>query len=144
MADRLKSVGLSSGEGRWNKFMSKYMQLSLKHVAEGGSLAEEVISTVRTAQAFGTQEILSNLYDSHIAHSQVVEAKSALVHGIGLSVFFFVIYSAYALAFSFGTTLIIHGHGTVGIVVNVFIAILIGSFSLVMLAPDSQGKSLTR
>ncbi|KAI0252878.1 ABC transporter type 1, transmembrane domain-containing protein, partial [Lactifluus subvellereus] len=37
------------------KFISKYMQLSLKHVAEGGTLAEEVVSTIRTAQAFGTQ-----------------------------------------------------------------------------------------
>lgn len=120
-----------------NSFLTR---ISLKHVAEGGSVAEEVISTIRTAQAFGTQKILAELYDSHIEQSHVVDVKAAVVHGCGLSVFFFVIYSAYALAFSFGTTLLIHGHATVGIIVNVFIAILIGSFSLALLAPEMQGE----
>lgn len=126
-----------------NKFVSKYMQsvpspfspsfphtlhrLSLKHVAAGGTLAEEVISTIRTAHAFGTQKTLSSLYDVHVQQAHVVDAKSATFHGAGLAVFFFIIYSAYALgthfpsstyfvtnsllAFQFGTTLINEGHG---------------------------------
>jgi len=49
-----------------------------------------------------------------------------------------VIYSAYALAFSFGTTLINEGHANAGAVINVFLAILIGSFSLALLAPEMQ------
>ncbi|EGO23855.1 hypothetical protein SERLADRAFT_450147 [Serpula lacrymans var. lacrymans S7.9] len=121
-----------------NRFVSKYMQLSLKHVADGGTLAEEVISTVRTAQAFGTQKILSALYDGHIEGSRVVDSKAAIWHGGGLAVFFFVIYSAYALAFDFGTTLINDGHANAGEVVNVFLAVLIGSFSLALLAPEMQ------
>lgn len=125
-----------------NKFVSKYMQRSLQHVAEGGSVAEEVISTIRTAKAFGTQNILASIYDSHILKAHIVDVKSAVIHGCGLSVFFFVIYSAYALAFQFGTTLVIEGHATVGIVVNVIIAILIGSFSLALLAPEMQGMSI--
>jgi ATP-binding cassette subfamily B (MDR/TAP) protein 1 len=133
-------IGISGG--LMNKFISRYMQLSLKHVAEGGSLAEEVISTIRTAQAFGTQSILGSMYDVHINKAFIVDYKAAATHGIGLSVFFFVIYSAYALAFQFGTTLIIEGHATAGQVVNVFFAILIGSFSLAMLAPEMQGTSL--
>jgi ATP-binding cassette subfamily B (MDR/TAP) protein 1 len=84
-------------------------RLSLKHVAEGGSLAEEVISTIRTAQAFGTQKILGSMYDVHIGKAHAVDYKAAIVHGGGLSIFFFVIYSAYALAFQFGTTLINEG-----------------------------------
>ncbi|KAF8149154.1 P-loop containing nucleoside triphosphate hydrolase protein [Crassisporium funariophilum] len=121
-----------------NKFISKYKQLSLKNTAEGGSLAEEVISTVRTAQAFGTQTTLGRLYDHHINESLKVDIKAAVWHGRGLAVFFFVIYAAYALTFSFGTTLINSGHATPGSVVNVFLAILIGSLSLVLLAPEMQ------
>ncbi len=100
-----------------NKSISKYMQyvcssvrfvsiselhgrLSLKHVADGGSVAEEVISTVRTAQAFGTQRILSSLYDVHVQKSNVVEIKAAMWLGGGLSIFFFCIYSSYALGMS--------------------------------------------
>jgi len=85
--------------------------MSLKHVAEGGSLAEEVISTIRTAQAFGAQKFLSNLYDKHIEGSRTVDSRAAIWHGGGMATFFFVIYSAYALAFDFGTTLINEGYG---------------------------------
>ncbi|KAG1745981.1 P-loop containing nucleoside triphosphate hydrolase protein [Suillus paluster] len=121
-----------------NRFVSKYMQMSLKHVAEGGTLAEEVISTVRTAQAFGAQKFLSSLYDKHIDGSRIVDSKAAIWHGGGLACFFFIIYSAYALAFDFGTTLINEGYANAGAVVNVFLAILIGSFSLALLAPEMQ------
>lgn len=103
--------------GIMNKFISNYMQyvtkpsfpverltlyvrLSLKHVAEGGNMAEEVISTVRTAQAFGTQAILAGLYDAFIDKSLNVDMKAAIWHGGGLGVFFFVIYSAYGLGTS--------------------------------------------
>lgn len=36
--------------------MKKYTQNKLDKVAEGGSLAEEIVSSVRTTQAFGTQK----------------------------------------------------------------------------------------
>jgi ATP-binding cassette subfamily B (MDR/TAP) protein 1 len=130
--------------GVMNKFVSGYMQLSLKHVAESGTVAEEVIATVRTAQAFGTQKILSELYDTHIAKSRQADLKAASWQGGGLACFFFVIYSAYALAFSFGTTLINRGQANAGTVVNVFLAILIGSFSLALLAPEMQAVTRGR
>jgi len=72
-------------------------RISLQHTAEGGSLAEEVISTVRTAQAFGTQKTLGALYNQHINESLRVDLRAAIWHGGGISVFFFVIYAAYAL-----------------------------------------------
>jgi ATP-binding cassette subfamily B (MDR/TAP) protein 1 len=83
-----------------NVLSSSERRLSLKHTAEGGSLAEEVISTIRTAQAFGTQTILGRLYNDRIDESLKVDMKAATWHGGGLAVFFFVIYSAYALGTS--------------------------------------------
>ncbi|KAJ7087513.1 P-loop containing nucleoside triphosphate hydrolase protein [Mycena epipterygia] len=121
-----------------NKFMTRYMEITLKSVAESGSLAEEVISTVRTAQAFGTQKILSTLYDRRTGPSHEADLKGATLHGATLPIFFFTIYNSYALAFSFGTTLIDSGHTTPGAVVNVFMAILIGSFSLATLGPNME------
>ncbi|THH26451.1 hypothetical protein EUX98_g7736 [Antrodiella citrinella] len=121
-----------------NRFAGVYMQQSLKHGADSGTLAEEVISTVRTAKAFGTQTILSDLYDTHIYKARTADLKSAAWHGAGLAVFFFVIYAAYGLAFSFGTTLIDHNEATPGIVINVFLAVLIGSFSLALMGPEMQ------
>ncbi|KAB5595943.1 Leptomycin B resistance protein pmd1 [Ceratobasidium theobromae] len=131
--------------GIMNKFVSTYMQLSLQAVsASGGTLAEEVISTVRTAHAFGTQMTLAQRYDVHINNAYGLDNKAAVIQGCGLGVFFFVIYGAYGLAFYYGTTLIIQGHADAGTVVNVFIAILIGSFSLAMLAPEQQAVSQAR
>jgi hypothetical protein len=51
---------------------------------------------------------------------------------------------SYGLAFSFGTTLLLRGEINVGIIVNVFLAIMIGSFSLVMLAPEMQAVANAR
>lgn len=70
----------------------------MKHIAQGGSLAEEVISTIRTAQAFGSQKTLSGLYDGHVDQAHKVDLKAAIGHGAALSVFFFVIYAGYALS----------------------------------------------
>ncbi|OAX43170.1 P-loop containing nucleoside triphosphate hydrolase protein [Rhizopogon vinicolor AM-OR11-026] len=127
-----------------NKFMSKYMLLSLKHVAQAGSLAEEVISTIRTAQAFGTQKILSGLYDKNINISRLADFKTSIWQGAGFGCIMFMIYSAYALAFDFGTTLINEGYATAGEVVNVFFAIFIGSLSLALLAPEMQAITRAR
>ena len=110
MSSILPCIAIAGGV--MNKFISSYMQMSLQHVAEGGTLAEEVISTVRTAQAFGTQHVLADLYDERVYKSRAVDLKAAVWHGCGLSFFFFVIYGAYGLAFNFGTTLINHGEGT--------------------------------
>jgi len=76
-----------------NIFMSKYKLASLGHIAEGGSVAEEVIGTIRTAQAFGSQSVLLGMYNTHITKSSILEKKVAVVNGLGLGVFFFVIYS---------------------------------------------------
>ncbi|PPQ83491.1 hypothetical protein CVT25_006981 [Psilocybe cyanescens] len=119
-------------------FAVRYKQASLKHVAEGGSLAEEVISTVRTAQAFGTQSILAGLYNFDIQKALKVDMKASVANGAGLGLFFFVLYSAYGLAFSFGTTLVNSGHITGGAAINVFMSILIGSISLALLSPELQ------
>lgn len=99
--------------GLMNKFISKYMQESRKYVAEGGSIAEEVISTIRTSHAFGSQNTLQSLYAARVANARTVDLKGAVWQGGALGVMFFAIYASYALAFQFGTTLINSGEGTV-------------------------------
>jgi ATP-binding cassette subfamily B (MDR/TAP) protein 1 len=88
-------------------------------VAQGGSFAEEVISTIRTAKAFGNQSRLGAVYDSHVAQSYIADVKGAMVTGVGISCFFFFVYGSYGLAFNFGTTLLLHGYGNVGTIINV-------------------------
>ncbi|KAF8335497.1 P-loop containing nucleoside triphosphate hydrolase protein [Cantharellus anzutake] len=120
------------------KFVARYMQKSREALATGGSFAEEVISTIRTAHSFSTQLVLGKKYDTHVDEAFKYDLRAAAATGLGVGSFFFTIYASYSLAFSFGTTLVLRGEANVGIVVNVFMAILIGSFSLAMMAPEAQ------
>jgi ATP-binding cassette subfamily B (MDR/TAP) protein 1 len=100
----------------------------MQHVADGGTVAEEVISTIRTAHAFGTQIILGKLYNSHADKAGVADIKAANWQGGGMAAISFVIYAPYGLskcptlqrsasayfidlAFYFGTRLINSHHG---------------------------------
>jgi ATP-binding cassette subfamily B (MDR/TAP) protein 1 len=69
----------------------------LKHTAEGSNVAEEVISSIRTAHAFGTQKILSRVYDSHVKKAFHFDAMVALTWGLGMPAFFFTNYATHAL-----------------------------------------------
>ena len=95
-------------------------------MAQGSSFAEEVISTIRTAKAFGTQFRLGAAYDSHVSKSYIADVKGGMVTGIGVACIFFFVYASYGLAFSFGTTLILQGHGDVGTIFNVYVLCLFG------------------
>lgn len=62
-----------------SRFMVKYKTAQLKHVAESGSIAEEVISTIRTAQAFSTQSKLAAIFDVHVLAGIGIGYKQAIV-----------------------------------------------------------------
>ena len=79
----------------------KYFRLSLKEIAEGGSLVKEVISTIRTAQAFGTHPILEGLYNKYVSRALTVNLKAAHWQGLSFTIVFFIMYSAYALGWPF-------------------------------------------
>ncbi|TRM57258.1 P-loop containing nucleoside triphosphate hydrolase protein [Schizophyllum amplum] len=130
--------------GILNYFTTKFVQRTTKHTADAGTVAEEVISTVRTAKAFGTQGTLAGMYGRHIELAYNEDLKNSIVQGMSSSAFFFIIYSSYGLAFSFGTTLILHGRADPGVVINVFFAIFIGAFSIALLAPEMQAISQAR
>lgn len=119
-----------------NVFVSRFHQVELEYVAHGGSLAEEALSTVRTAKAFGAESRLVDLYDESNKLTTRQGIRKAIMQGGGLGAFFFIIYSAYALAFYFGSKLIASGEIAPGVVMNVIFSILIGAFSMAMLAPN--------
>ncbi|KAH6896470.1 P-loop containing nucleoside triphosphate hydrolase protein [Coprinopsis sp. MPI-PUGE-AT-0042] len=119
-------------------FSARYIQHSLTAVAQAGTFAEETISSIRTAQAFGIQGTLSSLFYSYVLPSKKADLKASIWTGVGSCCFIFVIYAAYGLAFSFGTTLINNNQADAGQVVNVIFAIIIGSFSLTLITAELQ------
>ncbi|TXT11166.1 hypothetical protein VHUM_01917 [Vanrija humicola] len=121
--------------------MTKFTTKSLSYVGKAGTLAEEVVSSIRTVHAFGTGKVLGQRFDEQIELSRKAGIKGSVIEGTGLSVMFFSIYAAYALAFVYGGVLVAQGKADVGIVINVFMAILIGSFSMAMISPELQAVS---
>ena len=69
-------------------FTTKYKEAALHQVAESGSLAEEVISSIRTAQAFGSQKKLAAKFDKQVDIALVVGSKQSVVMALGLGVMF--------------------------------------------------------
>ncbi|KAL0955118.1 hypothetical protein HGRIS_004034 [Hohenbuehelia grisea] len=136
--------GMMLAGGSMNALLSKLTPITLTHVADGGTLAEEAFSNIRSAQAFGSQNILSALFQSHVDKAKKIEIKASIIQGIGVSAMFFVIYAAHALAFSFGTTLINANHGTAGEVVGVFMSILLGSAMMSLIPTEMQAITTGR
>lgn len=66
-------------------------------VASAGTIAEEVISAIRTTQAFGTQRVLADKYSIPIEYARDASLKAAVWRGGSVAAFYFVIYSGYAL-----------------------------------------------
>lgn len=121
-----------------SRFIQKYSKQNLDFYSKGGTLVEEVISSIRITQSFGTQEKLAKLYDTHLAKSEAAGVKKARSLGALTGSIFFVIYSAYGLAFWEGSRMLVNGEIDTGTVINVFFAVIIASFSLGQIAPNIQ------
>jgi ATP-binding cassette, subfamily B (MDR/TAP), member 1 len=80
-------------------FIAKYASLILKEYGNASNLAEEIIASVRTVQAFGTQDKLAKLYDDNLVAAQRTGYKQEFTLAVMLSVLFFCIYSFYGLGF---------------------------------------------
>jgi ATP-binding cassette, subfamily B (MDR/TAP), member 1 len=73
--------------------------LVVEEYASASTVAEEIISSVRTAQAFEAQPKLSKLYDDNLVAAQRAGYKQQLSGAIMLAVMFFSIYAFYGLGF---------------------------------------------
>lgn len=56
--------------GAVGSFIAKLSKKYLGHFAEGGTVAEEVISSIRNATAFNTQEKLARRYDGYLVEAE--------------------------------------------------------------------------
>lgn len=56
--------------GSGSRFIVKYNKKSLESYALGGTVAEEVVSSIRNATAFSTQDKLARQYDEHLAEAE--------------------------------------------------------------------------
>lgn len=108
---------------------TKYRERMMAHISKGGTLAEESITSVRTVHAYDLFGRLGALYARLNDEALRNGKKSAYVNAIGIGVFYFFLYGAYACAFFYGTKLVLQGRATSGDVVAAMEAVVSESAS---------------
>lgn len=131
-------IALLLNMGGGSSFILKYNRQSLEAYAHGGSLADEVISSIRNAVAFGTQERLARQYDTHLKNAEyfgfrVKGAVACMIAGMMM-----VLYLNYGLAFWQGSKMLVDGETSLSNILTILMAVMIGAFNLGNVAPNIQ------
>lgn len=119
-------------------FVVKYNKQSIDAYAQGGCLAEEVISSIRNVIAFGTQERLARQYDKHLAHAEFYGFRVKSAIGTMVACTMLIIYLNNGLAFWMGSKYLIDGVLPLSKILIVLMALTIGAFNLSNVAPNIQ------
>ncbi|CAB3362047.1 Hypothetical predicted protein [Cloeon dipterum] len=121
-------------------------RLSRKEVeayGKAGSIAEEVLSSIRTVIAFNGQKKESERYDKNLIFARDNNIKRGFFSGLGFGMLWFFIYASYSLSFWYGVGLIIEESDlppnertyTVQVMVTVFFGVMMGSMNIGMTSP---------
>ncbi|KAJ5792122.1 uncharacterized protein N7503_008100 [Penicillium pulvis] len=121
-----------------SRFIVKYSELSLQSYGAGGTVAEEVISSIRNATAFGTQDKLARQYETHLKMAERWGTRMQMATGLLVASLFSIMFLNYGLGFWMGSRYLVKGEIDVGAVLTILMAILTGSFSLGNISPNAQ------
>uniref|UniRef100_A0A8C4Y5L4 ABC-type xenobiotic transporter n=1 Tax=Gopherus evgoodei TaxID=1825980 RepID=A0A8C4Y5L4_9SAUR len=124
--------------------LSAFTDKELTAYAKAGAVAEEVLAAIRTVIAFGGQEKEIKRYHKNLEDAKNIGIKKAITANISMGIAFLLIYASYALAFWYGATLVISDDYTIGKVLTVFFAVLIGAFSVGQTAPGMEAFANAR
>jgi ATP-binding cassette subfamily B (MDR/TAP) protein 1 len=131
-------VALMLCMGSGSRFIVRFSRLNIAAYAEGGSVAEEVISSIRNAVAFGTQDRLAKQYDVHLTRAEGWGFKLKSVLGIMVAGMMTIIYLNYGLAFWQGSRFLVDGETTLSRMLTVMMSVMIGAFNISNVAPNMQ------
>ncbi|XP_027295004.1 multidrug resistance protein 2 isoform X2 [Cricetulus griseus] len=129
-------IGLSSA--MWAKVLTSFTNKELQAYAKAGAVAEEVLAAIRTVIAFGGQNKELERYNKNLEEAKNVGIKKAVTANISIGIAYLLVYASYALAFWYGTSLVLSNEYSVGQVLTVFFSILFGTFSIGHIAPNIE------
>ncbi|XP_073301222.1 ABC transporter B family member 11-like isoform X2 [Primulina huaijiensis] len=98
-------------------------------------VAEQTISSIRTVASFTGEKQAVAKYEKSLCRAYEAGVHEGLAAGLGSGVFMLVLFSSYALAIWFGAKMIIHNGYSGGDVLNIIMAVLMGSLSLGQVSP---------
>ncbi|KAK2488631.1 hypothetical protein MC885_007996 [Smutsia gigantea] len=122
----------------WAKILSSFTDKELLAYAKAGAVAEEVLAAIRTVIAFGGQKKELERYNKNLEEAKRIGIKKAITSNISIGVAFLLIYASYALAFWYGTSLVLSNEYSIGQVLTVFFSVLVGAFSIGQTSPSIE------
>ncbi|XP_045876169.1 ATP-dependent translocase ABCB1 isoform X5 [Meles meles] len=135
-------LGLSAAI--WAKILSSFTDKELLAYAKAGAVAEEVLAAIRTVIAFGGQNKELERYNKNLEEAKRIGIKKAITANISIGAAFLLIYASYALAFWYGTSLVLSHEYSIGQVLTVFFSVLIGAFSIGQASPSIEAFANAR
>ncbi|KAJ2479791.1 hypothetical protein IWW56_002852 [Coemansia sp. RSA 2131] len=112
--------------------------------AAAGSVASEVLSSVKTVMAFGTQDREVKRFSAKVEQARAAGLRKAWVLGGCMGFIMFCVYGVYALGFWYGGKLAREGTMSAAAVLNAFFALIIGGFALGNAAPSISAVASAR
>uniref|UniRef100_A0AAR2KBQ4 ATP-binding cassette, sub-family B (MDR/TAP), member 11a n=1 Tax=Pygocentrus nattereri TaxID=42514 RepID=A0AAR2KBQ4_PYGNA len=108
----------------------------LQAYAKAGAVADEVLSSIRTVAAFGGEDKETDRYDRNLEEAQTWGVKKGAIIGIFQGYLWCIIFFCYALAFWYGSKLVIETKElTPGTLIQVFFGVLMGAVNLGQASP---------
>lgn len=124
--------------GTCSRFIVKFSRQSLESYGVGGTVAEEVVSSIRNATAFGTQEKLARQYEGHLHEAKKWGVRLQTILGSMIGAMMGIVFLCYGLGFWMGSRFLVGGEMDLSDVITILMAIIIGSFSLGNVSPHAQ------
>lgn len=124
--------------GTSSVFIVKYTKKTIQAHAAGGTVAEEVLSSIRNAVAFGTESRLARKYDEHLKVGEYFGFRKSCSVALLVGGIFVVIYLNYGLSFWVGSMYLVDGIIPLSSVLTIMLAIVIGAYNLGNIAPNLQ------
>uniref|UniRef100_A0A452HT68 ATP binding cassette subfamily B member 5 n=1 Tax=Gopherus agassizii TaxID=38772 RepID=A0A452HT68_9SAUR len=129
-------------------FLASFTTKELSAYARAGSVAEEILASIRTVVAFNGQMKALAKYDVNLENARKVGVKKSITTYTSLGFTEFVLFGAYGLAFWYGTKLTVEEKENYDIgrvlIISVFFSVLLGTFSLGQGSPHLESLANAR
>uniref|UniRef100_A0A3B5Q1U9 Bile salt export pump n=1 Tax=Xiphophorus maculatus TaxID=8083 RepID=A0A3B5Q1U9_XIPMA len=124
------------GVGAGLMFVAKLTGMELQAYAKAGAVADEVLSSIRTVAAFGGEKKEVDRYDRNLVSAQRWGIRKGMIMGFFTGYMWLIIFLCYALAFWYGSTLVIDTEEyTPGTLLQVFFGVLVAAMNLGQASP---------
>ncbi|KAK2867786.1 hypothetical protein FQN49_003477 [Arthroderma sp. PD_2] len=124
--------------GLGGAYTIKHHKRGMKLYSQASGVAEEAIGAIRHVTAFGIQHVLSNRYRSVLEKAAMEDKKAENMVGTMIAWMNAMPYLLYALSFWAGSKFLVKGEASVADVTTTTLAVTIGAFAIVRIAPSAQ------